>query len=778
MKTFSKFFTYAAVAAFALSSCTSEKLKNDELNSGKTVTVHFGAETTDPSSKATLTPNDGETAFQAAWENDDALSVYYLNANDQEGTISATWNGKSFNAELPTYIGEWTYDAAYPVPDAIDSHVDFGSNRTQKGNAYNSKYDIMIGSASANKAAAGKDDSGKNIVFEMDRQTAIAYFHFTSDLNEVITSATLTVSGDGAAIASSSAYVNNFVWTPTKDLQSITITFPEQAPKATDFKLWFNVLPTKYETMSLTVETATKTFTISKDTQGKLAMYDAGKLYKVKKDGIVWTDKPVTPTTPTITKIKSASEFTAGTYIIMTYDESYYVPNAAATNAGPKPGNVAKTDGVITITRDMIWNATVSGEGLEFTSYVEPDKKLWGAPTNDGVRVNNQTPSKSSSSVWTFEAVDGYGCCGYAASSGTDKYYLSTYDTKDWRNYKSSNLSDKNKAANFFKVEGWVDPNHSISIATVDGGTLSASPASAAKGTEVTLTATPDKGYEFKNDWKVTSENGDNITVEAGKFTMPDANVNVTASFNPVPYLEVSASTKTVPAAGGTVTLTVDTNAGDWIAKSDNTAFVVGTPSDNTVNITVSKNTEQTERPATITVKAGALQQTINLKQSGVGSTSKESVVIILDAKDLSSTVTTEESEVSAGDVTFVLSTGAKQQSSSSAKNAFSENASILIGRSGAYIYNKTAIPGVITKFEIYANAGASTKVTVGVNFSNTSISSYDATAANTYTAKLSTVDCVYDCSEKLPNDAKYFWYQVTNSNNSQVQFRITYIPD
>lgn len=36
-------------------------------------------------------------------------------------------------------------------------------------------------------------------------------------------------------------------------------------------------------------------------------------------------------------------------------------------------------------------------------------------------------------------------------------------------------------------------------------------------------------------------------------------------------------------------------------------------------------------------------------------------------------------------------------------------------------------------------------------------------------------MDNVYDCSSKLATGTKYFWYQVTNANNSQVQFRITY---
>lgn len=290
MKTLFKTFAYAAITALALSSCAKEKLQPADEITGKLVTVHFGTENTDPSTKATLTPDAGETAFQAAWENGDVLSVYYINGNIKDGTVPAIWDGSKFSAKLPEYTGEWEYKAAYPVPDATDNHVDFGSNRTQKGNAYNSKYDIMVGKAVAKNAAAGKDDSGKDIVFEMDRQTAIAYFHFTSELNESLVSATLKVT-DGA-IANSAASINDFKFVaPLEgDKTEIKLTFEDgTAPSAKDFQLWFNVLPTYYPSMTLTVETATKTFTISKSTDG---VYEAGKLYKVKKDGISWTDKP------------------------------------------------------------------------------------------------------------------------------------------------------------------------------------------------------------------------------------------------------------------------------------------------------------------------------------------------------------------------------------------------------------------------------------------------------------------------------------------------------
>ena len=151
-------------------------------------------------------------------------------------------------------------------------------------------------------------------------------------------------------------------------------------------------------------------------------------------------------------------------------------------------------------------------------------------------------------------------------------------------------------------------------------------------------------------------------------------------------------------------------------------------------------------------------------------------VKIIIDGSKLGTTATAEVSTLTYSDLSIVFSDSAKQIASSGEKK-FTDKA-ILIGKTGKYIYNSTPIPGKITKFEIYANKGASAKVTVGVNFSNTAIASFNPEASNTFAAKLGTPDSVYDCSASLSDDCRYFWYQVTNDNNSQVEFRITYIPD
>ena len=287
MKQFVRTLFAAGIAAMAFVSCAQNELTPDVVE-GKKVTVHFGTENTDPTStKATLTPNEGETAFQAAWEVNDEISISYSFNYADPSITTGKWIGSSFEATISGEKGDWMYEAAYPVP--VNDYVDFGSNRTQKGNAYNSKYDIMIGSALAENAEAGKDEAGKDIVFKMDRQTAIAYFHFTSGINEAIKKATLKVEGDNAAIAAETVLLDTKEMSYDTGLSEIVLTTTDQT--ANDFTLWFNVLPTSYTKMTLTVETATKTFTISKDTPGS---YVAGKLYKVKKENVVWSKLPST----------------------------------------------------------------------------------------------------------------------------------------------------------------------------------------------------------------------------------------------------------------------------------------------------------------------------------------------------------------------------------------------------------------------------------------------------------------------------------------------------
>ena len=66
-----------------------------------------------------------------------------------------------------------------------------------------------------------------------------------------------------------------------------------------------------------------------------------------------------------------------------------------------------------------------------------------------------------------------------------------------------------------------------VTVTSGGNGTASASHAKAVVGTEITLTAKPNKGYHFK-EWEVISGG---VTIVDDKFTMPDSNVEVKAIF-------------------------------------------------------------------------------------------------------------------------------------------------------------------------------------------------------------------------------------------------------
>lgn len=80
-------------------------------------------------------------------------------------------------------------------------------------------------------------------------------------------------------------------------------------------------------------------------------------------------------------------------------------------------------------------------------------------------------------------------------------------------------------------VETVPEPSYTVTVQPAEGGTASASPASAKAGETVTLTAVPDSGSRFK-EWVVVS--GD-VEIVDGRFTMPAGDVTVKAVFEEIP---------------------------------------------------------------------------------------------------------------------------------------------------------------------------------------------------------------------------------------------------
>ena len=84
-----------------------------------------------------------------------------------------------------------------------------------------------------------------------------------------------------------------------------------------------------------------------------------------------------------------------------------------------------------------------------------------------------------------------------------------------------------NRVNGTLTVEDKVEELFTVTVTSGGNGTVSASHVKAVADTEITLTATPDKGYHFK-EWQVMSGG---VTIKDDKFTMPGTNVEVKAIF-------------------------------------------------------------------------------------------------------------------------------------------------------------------------------------------------------------------------------------------------------
>ena len=292
MKTLTKSLMLAAVAATTILSCTKE-VETPVENTNNGAHVEFSAKIADATTKATLTTTD-DNSFAAAWvDGTDIVSLYAFDDGSFDEEAPATWNESKeafeadFTTSAPATPGDWMYEAKYPY-DA-DGNIPFGSPRVQNGNAYNSAYDIMYGFIDYNNALLGKDDAGKAFVIPMNRLTGIAYFHITGGPDEDVVSATLEATGiaaENVTISSDSNGTRVSVPDGSASLDAITITFADgTAPKATDLQLWFNVLPSSYSGLKLTINTTTKTAVLNSN---KSITYSAGKLNKVVLSGLSW----------------------------------------------------------------------------------------------------------------------------------------------------------------------------------------------------------------------------------------------------------------------------------------------------------------------------------------------------------------------------------------------------------------------------------------------------------------------------------------------------------
>lgn len=103
-----------------------------------------------------------------------------------------------------------------------------------------------------------------------------------------------------------------------------------------------------------------------------------------------------------------------------------------------------------------------------------------------------------------------------------------------------------------------------VNVLQAQGGSASADPAGGTAGQVITLSATPNDGYELTG-FTVQTENGIPVTVTGNTFVLPAANVSVTPHFSLISY-----SVSVTQSANGIITASPTTaHAGETITLSD-----------------------------------------------------------------------------------------------------------------------------------------------------------------------------------------------------------------
>jgi len=258
-------------------------------------------------------------------------------------------------------------------------------------------------------------------------------------------------------------------------------------------------------------------------------------------------------------------------WTIKTKTDNYYIaPNTTGT-------------GVITSTNPYYWTCcsleeTISGDAVaEGEYYLHLSKnggKQYLVYDNNGSGSKRFFPSSTSKQRWKVNPVtegsntyftfyqEGNGYLSYANKSfsfvssvtnsngtyfilsstgGTDEYYIRPTDNKNKNEALGSNASNYDNPLTLINYKNqpndtkWTFLQYKVKIDdAIENGTVTASRKTALDGDVITLTVTPNSGYDFES-LTVTDADGNTVetteTADGYQFTMPASDVEVSAAF-------------------------------------------------------------------------------------------------------------------------------------------------------------------------------------------------------------------------------------------------------
>ena len=533
MKSF-RIISLAAFSMLAFASCQQAEIAPEETpDATHTVTFVAGA----PETKTTVTI-EGTTAKFAWTKADENKFTVYENGTPATETIGVL--GEDGKMTLSA-----TFDGTTPASPSYQALYNTAVSSTQAANdLYDETADVLV--------SAVLNDIDRDFSFK--RESAIAKMTLKG-LTDGSFVSSVTINSD-KAIAGTYELANGS-FSSTSNTITITSLSEITGGEAT---VWFASVPVEGATFTVTatavdnnenvVATYTKTFS-------KTITLTRGN---VKGYGVAMTK--VVSKTYGYQKISEVSDYTPGDYIILAhvYKEGcpttgdFAIANDLSISSnkllGKEVTNLIDND-VISVSDGASYKLSLSGDkdnivisnGTKTLAYksstdlvLDGDNKYWTLSLNEGnggtfLLLNNSTATATTKRALSFQSY---------STSGTTKTASLKFGA-----YAASNINNVDYAAiELYKYKEVTPstPKYSVTFAEITDGTLSATPSKAEAGAEVTLTATPDKGYAFNNDWTVKDADEAEITVTNGKFTMPAKDVTVSGSFSKVDYTITKAT--------------------------------------------------------------------------------------------------------------------------------------------------------------------------------------------------------------------------------------------